>query len=70
MEVKYDLLNKYRLSRCMTMTAFAKEIGLKVSIVRRTLCGVTGPHDYNKVVFDKYIADHQEEIIKVCNILP
>lgn len=63
MDNKYTALNRYRLSRKMSMTAFAQEIGLSIDIVRRTIFGVTEPHDYNKEVFDQYYKTHQAEIL-------
>jgi hypothetical protein len=69
MDPKYILLNQYRLSRRMTMTAFSREIGLSIDVVRRALFGITKPHDYHQVVFDEYISRHQDDIIEKCNII-
>ena len=63
MNNKYTALNRYRLSRKMSMAAFAKELGLSIDIVRRTLYGISQPHDYNKEVIDKYYKTNQTEIL-------
>lgn len=62
MDTKYTFLNHYRLKRRMTMTAFAKELGLNIDVVRRTLFGITEPHDYHKIIFDEYCQKHHDEI--------
>ena len=63
MDTKYTLLNHYRLRKHMTMTAFSKEIGLCIDVVRRTLFGISEPHDYHKIVFDEFYRKHEDEIL-------
>ena len=63
MDTKYTALNRYRLINNMSMTDFAKLIGLDYFMVRKTLLGMTEPHDYNRVVFDKYYHEHEDEIL-------
>ena len=63
MDTKYTALNRYRLKKKMSLTAFAKKLGLSIDVVRRTLLGITEPHDYHKEVFDQFYRDHEDEIL-------
>jgi len=65
MNTKYSLLNQYRIKKRMSMKQFARELGLDYFMVRKTLLGLSEPHDYNKVVFDEYWREHEEEILSV-----
>jgi len=65
MDTRYTALNRYRITKRWSMQKFADILGLNYFVVRRTLLGITEPHDYNKVVFDEYWREHEEEILSV-----
>lgn len=58
----YEKINSYRLTRGMSMQAFADEIGLPPSTVRRALYGIHRPHDYHAVAFDDYYKKNRDKI--------
>lgn len=63
MDTKYTALNRFRISKHMTMIAFAEWVKLDLSVVRRTLLGITEPHDYHKVVFDDFYKEYENKIL-------
>ena len=65
MKTKYTVLNRFRIKSHLSMSAFAKELGLNIDVVKRTLRGETEPHDYNKEAFDRYYWKHEEKILEV-----
>jgi hypothetical protein len=65
METMFNFLNRYRILRRMTFKDFAAEIGLPETVVRRALIGDTVPHDYNKIMFERYYQNNRAEIIRV-----
>ena len=62
MEKIYKTLNKYRLSKNMSMAQFAKLIGVNYWTVYRALMGLNKPHDYHATKFKKYYSRHRKEM--------
>ena len=65
MDTIFIHLNRYRILRRMPFKKFASEIGLPETVVRRALIGETDPHDYNKIMFERYYRDNFEEIQRI-----
>jgi hypothetical protein len=61
----FSHLNRYRILRRQTFKQFSSEIGLDETVVRRALIGETDPHDYNKIMFERYYEKNKMEIVNV-----
>jgi hypothetical protein len=57
-----SILNRYRIEKRMTMSAFAKQIGLSLEVTRNALLNICTPHDYNMIAFERYYTTHKQEI--------
>ncbi len=58
----YAAIDRHRIERGVSMTKFAREIGVAYDTAWNTLKRGTVPHDYNRVKFERYYLAHEAEI--------